>query len=83
MPAILSVILWAALAAACFFFARRYGVILIILGFFFIFMFGWYLANMLLTVNLFDGVYAIIYRVITASFLAAALIIYFKGKGKR
>lgn len=42
------------------------------------FMFGWSLANQLMTADLFSGTAGIVYRVIIALFLIVGVIIYFK-----
>lgn len=42
------------------------------------FMFGWSLADQLMTADLFSGTAAIVYRVIIALFLILGVIIYFK-----
>ena len=42
------------------------------------FMFGWSLADQLMTADLFSGTAAIVYRVIIALFLIVGVIIYFK-----
>jgi hypothetical protein len=39
-------------------------------------MFGWYLANDLLAVDLFDGIYNLIFRGIALCFLVLFLILY-------
>ncbi len=69
-------ILWALLGAYCFYSARKLSPILYILGTFFVFMFGWYLANDLLPVNLFDGMYNIIFRIVAACFLLLFIGLY-------
>lgn len=70
-------ILWALLAAYCFYSAHKLSPILYILGSFFVFMFGWYLANDLLPLNLFDGMYNIIFRCIAGGFLVLFVGLYF------
>lgn len=77
---IVYIILWAVLAAYCFYSAHKISPILYILGGFFVFMFGWYLVNYLTPLKLFDGVYGIIFRCVAAVFLIVLLIIYFKSK---
>ncbi len=42
------------------------------------FMFGWSLADQLMTADLFSGTAGIVYRVIIALFLIVGVIIYFK-----
>lgn len=69
-------ILWALLGAYCFYAARKLSPILYILGIFFVFMFGWYLANDLLAVDLFGGTYNLIFRGIALCFLVLFLILY-------
>ena len=43
-----------------------------------LFMFGWSLADQLMTADLFSGTAGIVYRVIIALFLIVGVIIYFK-----
>ena len=42
------------------------------------FMFGWSLADQLMTADLFSGTAGLVYRVIIALFLIVGVIIYFK-----
>lgn len=42
------------------------------------FMFGWSLADQLMTADMFSGTAGIVYRVIIALFLIVGVIIYFK-----
>lgn len=82
---IVYIILWAVLAAYCLYAAHKMSPILYILGGFFVFMFGWYLVNYLAPLDLFAGMYGIIFRCIAAVFLIAVLILYFctKNNGKQ
>ena len=79
---IMYLVLWAGLGAYCFFYAHRLSPILYILGGFFVFMFAWYLINDLLPVNLFDGTYNIVFRIICAVFLGVAILAYVIAKRK-
>ncbi len=79
---IMYLVLWAGLGAYCIFYARKLSPILYILGGFFVFMFAWYLINDLSPVNLFAGTYNIVFRIICAVFLGAAIIAYVAVKRK-
>lgn len=74
---------WAILAAYCIYSARKLSPILYVLGGFFVFMFGWRLADTLLPVNLFAGVYNIIFRVIAIVFLVVIIFLYIMIKRKQ
>lgn len=74
--------LWALLALYCFYTARKLSPILYILGAFFVFMFSWYLANDLLPINLFDGMYNLIFRGVGVCFLVLFIILYLYVKKK-
>ena len=81
---ILYLTVWALLAAYCIYSARKYGAILYLLGGFFVFMFGWRLADTLISdISLFDGIYDIIFRVVAAVFLVIVLVCYFMLKKSR
>lgn len=80
---VLYLILWAGLAAYCFYFARKYGAILYVLAGFFVFMFGWRLADMLIRdVFLFAGLFGWIFRGVCLCFLAAVCVLYYRIKRK-
>jgi len=73
---------WAILAGYCIYSARKISPILYLLGGFFVFMFGWKLFDCILPVNLFEGVYNIIFRVIALVFLVIIVLIYIMIKKK-
>ena len=79
---IMYLVLWAGLGAYCIISARKLSPILYILGGFFVFMFTWYLINDLTAVNMFDGVYNIVFRGVCAVFLIVAVAGYFVIKRK-
>lgn len=79
---IMYLVLWAGLGLYCFFYAKKISPILYILGGFFTFMFGWYFVNDLITVDLFAGVYSIVFRSICAAFLVLVVILYIMIKRK-
>ncbi len=81
---ILYLAVWAILAAYCIYSAHKYGAILYLLGGFFVFMFGWRLADTIITdVSLFSGTYGIIFRAVAAVFLVVVLVYYFLLKKNR
>ena len=53
------------------------------LGSYFIFLGGWWLTNQLIEINLMDGIYGIILRVISAIMLVIALMVYYRAKKKK
>lgn len=73
---------WAILAAYCIYSARKVSPILYVLGGFFVFMFGWRLADTLLKPDLFAGVYNIIFRAIAVVFLVVIIFLYIMVKRK-
>ena len=73
---------WAILAAYCIYSGRKLSPILYVLGGFFVFMFGWRLADTLLPVNLFAGTYNIIFRAIAIIFLVVIIFLYIMVKRK-
>jgi hypothetical protein len=79
---ILYLVLWAGLGLYCIFSARKISPILYILGGFFAFMFFWYLINDLTPVDMFAGVYNIVFRSICAAFLVVVVILYIMIKRK-
>ena len=80
---IIFLIVWAVLAAYCIYSARKLSPILYVLGGFFVFMFGWRLADTLLPVNLFAGIYNIIFRAIAIVFLVVIIFLYIMIKRKQ
>ncbi|HHZ06753.1 MAG TPA: hypothetical protein GX401_08240 [Clostridiales bacterium] len=54
-----------------------------VLGSYFIFLGGWWLTNQLIEINLMDGIYGIILRVISAIMLVIALMVYYRAKKKK
>ena len=74
---------WAILAAYCIYSARKLSPILYVLGGFFVFMFGWRLADTLLPVSLFTGIYNIIFRAIAIVFLVVIIFLYIMIKRKQ
>ncbi|MCR5653345.1 MAG: hypothetical protein K6F88_06055 [Ruminococcus sp.] len=79
---IIYLVIWAVLAAYCIYSARKLSPILYVLGGFFVFMFGWRLADTLLPVSLFTGVYNIIFRAIAVIFLVVIIVLYIMVKRK-
>ncbi len=77
---IVYIILWGLCAAYCLYSAHKISPILYILGVFFLFMFGWYLVNYLLPIDLFSGMYGIIFRCVAGVFLIVVLLFYFRFK---
>ncbi len=77
---IVYIAVWGIIALYLFFSAHRISKILYIAGGFFLFLFGWFLANQLLDADLFAGIYNIIFRCVAAVFLIILLIIYFLMK---
>lgn len=73
---IMYLVLWAGLAIYCLASARKISPILYILGGFFVFMFTWYLINDLIAVDMFGGIYNIVFRGICLVFLAVLVVIY-------
>lgn len=73
---------WGILAAYCFYSARKLSPILYVLGAFFVFMFGWRLADTLMPINLFAGVYNVIFRIIAIVFLVVIIFLYIMIKRK-
>lgn len=73
---IVYIVVWGIIALYLFFSAHRISNILYLAGGFFLFLFGWSLANQLLDVDLFAGMYNIIFRCIAAVFLIVFIIIY-------
>jgi hypothetical protein len=78
MLSIVYIVLWGILALYCFVSAHKIGNLLYLAGAFFLFLFGWNLANYLLTVDLFDGVYNIVFRCVAAGFLLLLVLGYVK-----
>ncbi len=73
---IIYIALWGIIALYLFIRAHKISKILYLAGVFFLFLFGWSLANQLLEVDLFAGVYNIIFRCIAVVFLVLILVIY-------
>lgn len=73
---IIYIALWGIIALYLFINAHKISKILYLAGVFFLFLFGWSLANQLLEVDLFAGVYNIIFRCIAVVFLVIILVIY-------
>lgn len=73
---IIYIALWGIIALYLFISAHKISNILYLAGVFFLFLFGWSLANQLLEVDLFAGVYNIIFRCIAVVFLVLILVIY-------
>lgn len=69
-------VLWALLAVFCLYSAHKLSRILYIMGGFFVFMFGWYLANGLLEIDLFGGIYNVIFRCVGGAFLLLFILLY-------
>ncbi len=64
---------WAVIAGYCIYSARKIGAISYVAAGFFVFMFVWRLMNLILPINLFAGVYNIIFRVVAGVFLVVIL----------
>lgn len=67
---------WAIVAVYLFVMAFKESKFLLIVSGLFAFMSGWWLANELLPINLFDGLYGIVFRVVVGVALVVLLIIY-------
>lgn len=79
---VIYLLIWAVLAAYCIYSARKLSPILYVLGGFFVFMFGWKLADMLLPFSLFAGMYNVIFRIIAVVFLVVIVFLYVMIKKK-
>ena len=79
---IIYLVVWAVLAAYCIYSARKLSPILYVLGVFFVFMFGWKLADMLIPVSLYAGIYNVIFRCIAIVFLVVVILLYVMIKRK-
>ena len=79
---IIYLVVWAVLAAYCIYSARKLSPILYVLGGFFVFMFAWRLADTLLPISLFAGIYNIIFRIIAIVFLVVIIFLYIMIKRK-
>ncbi len=79
---IIYLLVWAVLAAYCIYSARKLSPILYVMGGFFVFMFGWKLADCLLPFSLFAGIYNIIFRIVAIVFLAVIILLYVMIKRK-
>lgn len=77
---IVYIVLWGIIALYCFYSAHKIGNLLYIAGVFFLFLFGWNLVNILIDVNLFSGIYNIVFRCIAAAFLIVLILGYVKIK---
>lgn len=75
--------LWALVAVFLLFYARKVSPLLYFLSGFFFFMSAWWLLNELLPLNLFDGIYGIVFRVIVGAVLLALIGIYVFLKTKK
>ena len=80
---IIYLVLWAILAAYCIYSARKLSPILYVISGFFVFMFGWRLADCLLPISLFAGVYNLIFRAIAIVFLIVIIFLYIRIKKKQ
>lgn len=74
--------LWAVIAIYLFAVAIRVNKILFLGAGLFTFMAVWWLVNELINVNLFDGMYGIIFRVVMGIVLALFIIFYVISKKK-
>lgn len=72
--------LWAVIAVYLFSVAKRVNKILFLGAGLFTFMAVWWLVNELVSVNLFDGIYGIIFRVVMGIVLALFVIFYIISK---
>ena len=73
---IVYLVLWALLALLCLGLTRKLGPVMLIVSGFFVFMFVWYLINDLSPVNMFDGVYNLVFRGIALVFLGILVAAY-------
>ncbi len=74
--------LWAFIAIYLFFAAIKVNKILFLGAGLFTFMAVWWFVNQITEVNLFDGTYGIIFRVVVAVVLALFIIFYVINKKK-
>lgn len=72
--------MWAVIAIYLFVTAKRINKALYIVGGLFSFMAVWWLVNEFVSINLFEGIYGIVFRVIVGVVLAALIIIYLISK---
>ena len=78
------IVLWGAMAAYCYFMAHKVHNVLYLAGAFFTFMFGWKLADQLITtVDLSSGIFGWIFRGISLAFLIAFVVIYILIRRKK
>lgn len=70
--------MWLVLAIYLFYTAIKNSKFFFVLSGFFLFLSGWYLADELLPVNLFEGVYSYIYRGVAIVVLIACAIAYMR-----
>ena len=75
--------LWGLLALFCIISAHKFHPILYLMGGFFAFLFGWYLVNAVTDLNLFTGVYSIVFRSVACGFLLVIILIYLKIRKNR
>lgn len=72
--------MWLIIAIFSFINARKLGKVLYLSGIYFTVFSAWTVADIFIEVDLFKGVYGIIFRVITAIFLIIFIFIYLKNK---
>lgn len=73
---IVYLVMWGLIAAYCFFSAHKISPVLYLLGVFFVYMFVWFLINDLSPIDMFSGVYKMVFRGIALAFLIVLIIIY-------
>lgn len=77
---IVYIILWALLGVYCYFMAHKVSNALYLAGVFFTFMFGWYLADFFLAVDMMSGAYGWIFKAVALIFLAIIVFLFYKEK---
>lgn len=75
---IIYVVLWGVMAVYCYYSAHKVHNILYLAGVFFTFLFGWNLADLLLSADLMTGVTGWIFRGVALCFLLVFLGYYIK-----
>ena len=70
--------LWGLLALFCIISAHKFHPILYLMGGFFVFLCGWNCVNTFTALNLFEGVYNIVFRCVACGFLLAIILVYLK-----
>lgn len=71
---------WLCAAGFTFYYGFKVNKMLFICSALFIFMSAWQFTDIFVSANLFEGIYAIIYRIIVAIFLIIGCFAYYKYK---